>query len=552
VSDDVRQNVHRPDGRPDQEIDGRLDLLQRSYASVNEAHNNLEDRVGRLLNGVAFLTAAILALVALGSGNYATRLYSLPPFKVPLALAVVVVFLVTVAFAVILLLSAMSGPLGLPIIAGGDMKARFSSQGTPKNLPEYIYESSHLDYEGIADLDLEEWRQKWSGADPDRPQYKPQSLYDMKKRREASLIGDVHNVAVKTSFKRDRNTEAVSMLLYSLLAFAASVFVIILAAYKSHSDPITLRFWARLALGVIFGAYFWLELALPGRLEQQSITLDSEDADTESRSPQTTRAAGSSGGTYRPPGAATRRSRVGFSIAVFLLVVSMLTFQSGWPWWATTMAFTFEGILVTGGLWAFSVMQTAMSRDGRASIWSRAPDRGTQHELEIQRALLALVLIAAVGGIVSEIEGWYFGQFMAVWIASLVLLVAALLRPTFALWAKREDRNRRGPQPQAPADATVVAGPADEHGAVKDVKPGLDDIEKRFIAVLEGRMSRRDAGRWAKHWLFDENLTWEELEKWGLNRLSDTDIRRAPAGAYLYDQKQVRAWLWDLRDRRMK
>ncbi|WP_218061678.1 hypothetical protein [Planobispora rosea] len=48
-----------------------------------------------------------------------------------------------------------------------------------------------------------------------------------------------------------------------------------------------------------------------------------------------------------------------------------------------------------------------------------------------------------------------------------------------------------------------------------DEQPGLDEIEQCFIAVLDGRMSRDEADRWAGRWVADDDLVWNDVARWG-------------------------------------
>ncbi|GAA1984359.1 hypothetical protein [Catenulispora subtropica] len=430
----------------DDELDGRLQLLEKSYDALAEVYRVLEDRVGRLLTGVSFLTAAVLALAALNSSQYATRTYYLAPFHVPLALATVVVFLVTVAFAVILLISAMAGPLGLPMVAGEEQKARLGSGGYKKDSPCYVFKSSQLDYEDITDLDRSEWDSKWSGS---------RQLRELKRNREESLKDGIRSLAVKISFKHDRNAEAVVMLIYALLAFAGAVFVVALAAYQSAQPPrlsplpvqassqapvasgqateITLRLWARLALSVIFGTYFWLALALPNRKEQHYVSSRHHSMHglmwsslQFKKLPTTSRVQSATAQGDPVQQSAVRRLRGVFSAVTFILVVLMLIYDNGWPIWAKAAVIIPELLLVYACIAIY------------VSIVRRSRPYRTQRGLDFYVEIVVVIMISmmAVGGVTSELNGWYFGQFMAVWLASLVLLVAALLRPTLVLSMK--------------------------------------------------------------------------------------------------------------------
>ncbi|GII54928.1 hypothetical protein Pth03_33170 [Planotetraspora thailandica] len=81
-------------------------------------------------------------------------------------------------------------------------------------------------------------------------------------------------------------------------------------------------------------------------------------------------------------------------------------------------------------------------------------------------------------------------------------------------------------------------------------QPGLDEIEERFVAILEGRLSRDEADRWAVRWITEGGLVWEGLAWWALNLLSGVDLPAGPTGEYLHDDEQVRTWLQELRQRR--
>jgi hypothetical protein len=80
-------------------------------------------------------------------------------------------------------------------------------------------------------------------------------------------------------------------------------------------------------------------------------------------------------------------------------------------------------------------------------------------------------------------------------------------------------------------------------------QPDLDEIEERFVALVEGRVTRDDADRWAARRVTDDDLVWEDLAWWALNLLYGIDLPAGPTGDYLHDD-QVRAWLDELRRRR--
>ena len=81
-------------------------------------------------------------------------------------------------------------------------------------------------------------------------------------------------------------------------------------------------------------------------------------------------------------------------------------------------------------------------------------------------------------------------------------------------------------------------------------RPDLDEIEACFAAVVEGRVSRDAADRWAARWWVDDTLDWDELSWWALRLLHGIDLRMGPEEPYLYDDEQVQGWLEELRRRR--
>ncbi|MEU1622362.1 hypothetical protein ABZ479_34355 [Streptomyces sp. NPDC005722] len=81
-------------------------------------------------------------------------------------------------------------------------------------------------------------------------------------------------------------------------------------------------------------------------------------------------------------------------------------------------------------------------------------------------------------------------------------------------------------------------------------QPTLDEIEDHFVALVEGRLTRDDADRWAARWVVDGGLDWDDISWWELSLLHGIDLRADKGGAYLHDDEQVRAWLAELRKRR--
>ncbi|MFD7560435.1 hypothetical protein ACFV9E_38820 [Streptomyces sp. NPDC059835] len=81
-------------------------------------------------------------------------------------------------------------------------------------------------------------------------------------------------------------------------------------------------------------------------------------------------------------------------------------------------------------------------------------------------------------------------------------------------------------------------------------QPTLDEIEEGFAALVDGRLSRDEADRWAGRWVADDGLDWDDTSSWALNLLHGIDLPADESGVHLHDDEQLRSWLAELRKRR--
>ncbi|WP_055589611.1 hypothetical protein [Peterkaempfera griseoplana] len=81
-------------------------------------------------------------------------------------------------------------------------------------------------------------------------------------------------------------------------------------------------------------------------------------------------------------------------------------------------------------------------------------------------------------------------------------------------------------------------------------QPTLDEIEDRFVALVEGRLTRDEVDRWAGRWVTVDKLDWDDVSWWALSLLYGIDLPADESGGYLHDDEQVHAWLAELRKRR--
>lgn len=236
------------------ELDAKLQLINSSYSEVLDATKHQDDKIGQLLIGIAFLTAATVALAALGMPSFITRAFVVQPFELPLGLIALAAFLVGVLFSVMLLLASLATPLRLP---GLSKKKNLSRDDYMRR----VQEVSQIYFYEISRISVDQWTHKWDA-----------SAEELKRQRFNSLIKETHNLGLRTSAKYDRTTEAVALLSLSLLEFALSVvFVSIIAGSPGGDKPIELELWQRIIIGGIFGCYFWVQLLGRIRYDRQAV-----------------------------------------------------------------------------------------------------------------------------------------------------------------------------------------------------------------------------------------------------------------------------------------
>jgi hypothetical protein len=184
----------------------KADLLQYSYEQVLDATKHQDDKIGRLLTTIAFLTAASLALAGLGSA----KAISVPVIlggdspnqsgSVAIGFVCLVAFMIGVSITVIQLIGSLSTPLRLP---GLDPARRHRSS---KAMPSTLY------FHEIEKNTIDEWKATWD-LDSET----------LAKDRLRSLIGETHNLALRTSFKYNRTNEATAVLTWALIALSLTV-----------------------------------------------------------------------------------------------------------------------------------------------------------------------------------------------------------------------------------------------------------------------------------------------------------------------------------------
>lgn len=390
-----------PSDSPTSETDAKLELICASYAEVLDATKHQDDKIGRLLTSVAFLTAAVLALAGLGSASFLTHTFEVPPFVLPLGLIALAVFLIGVVFTVMLLLASLTTPLRLPGL--GERKSR-----APINWVRGVA-ASQLYFLEISGVNIDQWADKW-----DAP------VRDLKEERLASLVGETHNLAVRTNAKHDRTTESVAVLSLALLAFAlAIVFTVTAAGAGSSSGPVHLKAIVRILIGFLIGSYCGLQLLARIRNQRQAVdeTLPLKEDHSWLR--------------FRVWG-----ERL-YAIFLPILIIDVAAYgrSSGFLeiWIPLTIAFALMSLLS---------YRTATTPDD--TIGASKPTEFTEgvkyvllHHRQRGRLTSAIVAITTVAltilALVCGINGWYAGQLGVACLGALGLMAPWMLGPTLRM-----------------------------------------------------------------------------------------------------------------------
>lgn len=403
------------------ETDKKLDLIIFSYSEVLDATKHQDDKIGQLLTSISFLTAATLALAALESGEFITRKFDVAPYKLPLALIALIVFLIGVAWSVMLLLASLSTPLRIPGLTG-------PKRDKPIDWVKDV-RASQIYFHEISRVSVGQWEEKWSAP-----------VGDLKQERLRSLIRETHNLGVRTSAKYNRTTEAVSLLSVALLAFALSiVFVAIVAGTPSSSHAITLNWWQRIIVGWVFGSYVWMQTLGQIRYNRQAVD-EVPASDTKS------------------PGRRKSRAEICYAVVIGLLMIDMLAFDGSWPGLGIWIAVT--SILALCYLSAFFFTSTKprtlrQSRTAVKAMVTKAVEavkavktaRKGAKTLQLRqwfrvyggRWLLVLTTVGlTVAVIYCGINGWYAGQLGVVSVAVLLVIGSAIVQPTLAARKNRK------------------------------------------------------------------------------------------------------------------
>jgi hypothetical protein len=212
---------------PSEHVDcSAYDLARISYAETLDATKHQDDKVGRFLTTIAFLTAAAITF---GTRTDVLRIQYNLDGLVPLPAVLFGAFFALVVVAVIFLLMALGQTLGLP-------PSQPSSGRTERK--------SRLFFLVISGDTLENWLYRWKGE-----------VSGIRDDLEQDFISETHNIATRADRKYRRTGEAQAIFTIALVLFGLAVTLAlnVLARQKMSPAPWDLR--SRLLAGAVLTTF---------------------------------------------------------------------------------------------------------------------------------------------------------------------------------------------------------------------------------------------------------------------------------------------------------
>lgn len=373
------------------DLDRKQSMLEFTYKEVLDATKHQDDKIGRLLTVIAFLTAGVLGLANLAGGRRIDAIFLLGQVRLPLVIICLSAFLFSILITVILLLVSFATPLRLP---GDKPEASRPDVGAVQDV-----RVSQLYFSEISKISLREWRHKWDGTG---------DVDALKRERFDAFVRETHNLSVRTNFKYDRTTEAISVFAIALLAFALGVAFTCIATVSPETgdatNPIRFGGLGPVLLAAVLGVYTFVQL-----LGQQRYRVQDVD-------------------DVYPPGddvslVVRVRGELLLVGALPAAIGSLVLVTSDWPRWLAV------------GLVVATMATTLLALFMR--IWS-GPNRVVFMVAQAAKLAWAVpVLVAA--GVIGIRTGAYWIQVVAAVLAAVGLFLLGALSPT--LIARRRRRS---------------------------------------------------------------------------------------------------------------
>ena len=399
----------------------RLELLTDTYKEVLDATKHQDDKIGRLFTGISFLTAGALALANLGSGQYLRQVYTGWKGWPPPAMLFLGAYLVLVVVSVMLLINSLATPLRVPGLSRLKQKPHVDWASGIK--------ASQLYFGEISTLGMKEWEAKWKA-----------DVQELQTERSQALVGETHNLAVRTQFKYGRTSEATAVFNLALLSlsmtivFCLTASTIAVAPEGSAATVARLPGWTRFVLGGVAAVFYFLQLQ--GQVRYSRQTMDELN------------------GTENQQGAFLRYVWVTMASVWAFIIGSGLARSCPWS----------VLVYVIGAIGVYALFRgTYFQRRRRSAIESQEPDDGDAPKwLDWVGSTVALIIGAAltIFATVGGPNSHYAVGLGVVLIGAISLTALGFLSPTVSLFRNhkkfraRKDKGQSQPTKDSSADAT--------------------------------------------------------------------------------------------------
>lgn len=219
-------------------------LLKISYDELLDATKHQDDKIGRILTGIAFLTAAVLAFANQSGVGISTR-FDLIDRDVPLLAYAVGAFLSGVVISVSLLLSSLTTGLTLP-----------GSKAPKAWTPDDKKKSSLIYFYSIARVPKGVWQARWQ-----------EPATTLRADLDKAYVEETFNLALRTNHKYTRTNEAVAVLAFTLFSLGTAFVLASSIAASRHpgTDLVRLTWQARAALAAFVGVYVAIQVVVARR-----------------------------------------------------------------------------------------------------------------------------------------------------------------------------------------------------------------------------------------------------------------------------------------------
>jgi hypothetical protein len=200
----------------------KIELAKAAYVEVLDATKHQDDKVGRFLTAIAFLTTGAIALVARDNGLRRSFSFDNGNVQYPLLAWAVGAFFVLTLASVTLLLLCLSVPVRLPQAPRDPMKG------------------SHLFYSYIAAKPIRAWTREWNKC-----------ASCLEKEIAHDYVREAHNLAERVAAKYRHSYEASWLFVSALLFLGVAVYLKIEVSLVEKDRAVSIGTGELAILGVI-------------------------------------------------------------------------------------------------------------------------------------------------------------------------------------------------------------------------------------------------------------------------------------------------------------